>query len=74
MSTIFNPHLNFKGCQFQINNHQICFLFQRIRKGAPQLLKVFIDLQFRAAQNASKEVVAQIVLEDRPIEVTVCTF
>ena len=30
-------------------------------------------LQFRAARKASEEVGAQIVLGDRPIEITVCT-
>lgn len=35
-------------------------------------MNLFYDLQFRAARKVSEEVGAQIVLGDRPIEITVC--
>ena len=35
--------------------------------------KAISVMQFRAARKASEEVGAQIVLGDRPIEITVCT-
>lgn len=31
-------------------------------------------MQFRAARKVSEEVGAQIVLGDRPVEITVCTY
>jgi len=31
-------------------------------------------MQFRAARKVSEEVGAQLVLGDRPIEITVCTY
>lgn len=34
----------------------------------------FLDLQFRAARKAAEEIGAQMVLGDRPIEITVCTL
>lgn len=35
-------------------------------------MKLSLIMQFRAARKASEEVGAQIVLGDRPIEITVC--
>lgn len=37
-----------------------------------QFVNLSYDLQFRAARKVSEEVGAQIVLGDRPIEITVC--
>ena len=35
---------------------------------------IFFNVQFRTARRVSEEIGAQLVLGDRPIEITVCTL